>query len=149
MKLELKQIFDIPGESKEFSYEIPLSDYELYGCKPFVRPVVVSGIVANSAGVVTLRYKVDFLLHLPCDRCLDEFEREYHYSFDEVLVLQESSQIDEYIPVPDGVLDLDEQCLADILLSLPSKQLCCEDCSGLCPRCGANLNHGNCQHTPD
>lgn len=149
MKLELKQIFDIPGESRDFSYELSLADYELYGCKPFAGPVAVSGIVANSVGIVTLRYTVEFRLRLPCDRCLDEFEREYRLSFDETLVLEESLTHDEYIPAPGGVLDLDEQCLADILLSLPTKQLCREDCKGLCPQCGANLNHGGCQHTPD
>lgn len=144
MKLELKQIFDIPGESKEISYDLPMAEYELYGVCPFLTPVSVRGKVSNEAGVVYLRYSVSFTLRLPCDRCLEVFDRDYDYSFEEILVLEESPEHDEYIAAPDAVLDLDELCLSDILLSLPSKQLCREDCSGLCPMCGINLNQGNC-----
>lgn len=144
MKLELKQVFDIPGEVLEFSYSLPLEDYELYGVRPFHTPISVSGKAVNEAGVVYLRYSVSFTLRLPCDRCLEVFDRGYRYSFEEILVTEESPEHEDYIAAPDAILDMDELCLSDILLSLPSKQLCREDCKGLCPMCGMNLNEGNC-----
>ena len=34
--------------------------------------------------------------------------------------------------------------MTDLLLALPTKHLCREDCRGLCPHCGKNLNEGLC-----
>ena len=51
---------------------------------------------------------------------------------------------DAYIQVDSGSLDLDELLRADILLELPTKYLCREDCKGLCAVCGKNLNDGPC-----
>ena len=42
--------------------------------------------------------------------------------------------------VKDGLLDLDQLVTSDILLELPIKALCREDCKGLCPQCGLDLN---------
>ena len=44
----------------------------------------------------------------------------------------------------DQVLDLSEAVRQYALLALPMKPLCQEDCAGLCPQCGANLNGGSC-----
>ena len=41
-------------------------------------------------------------------------------------------------------LDLDELIYSDIILLTPTKFLCKEDCKGLCPTCGKNLNEGDC-----
>lgn len=145
--LELKTVFEQPGEVLPVAYEMDLSGYELYGVHPFITPVEIRGRVWNEAGVVTLSYTAAFRLRVPCDRCLEPFERDYSYSFEEILVLEESEEHDEYIAAPGARLDLDELCLSDLLLSLPYKQLCDlgEDCKGLCPRCGANLNHVCCE----
>jgi len=142
--LELKQLFDIPGEELPFSYALDLTGYELYGVRPFAQPVSLTGRVRNAAGVVLLCYEASFTLRMPCDRCLEEFSRDYRLSFEEVLVLAESEEHDDYIVAPDARLDMDELALSDILLSLPYKQLCREDCKGLCPDCGANLNLTRC-----
>lgn len=144
MILECKQLFDIVGESVSIDYAIDLSDYELFLTKPFVTPVVVRGKAVNSAGVVTLEYTAAFTLHLSCDRCLDQYDEEFNYSFVQTLVQSLSTDNDEYIVVPDCKLDLDDLVLSDILLSLPSKLLCSRDCKGLCPECGANLNRTGC-----
>jgi uncharacterized protein len=41
-------------------------------------------------------------------------------------------------------LDLDELAREQLLLALPARQLCREDCKGLCPTCGADLNTQEC-----
>ena len=41
-------------------------------------------------------------------------------------------------------MDVDEQLLEMLMLEFPSKLLCRDDCAGLCPRCGKNLNVENC-----
>ena len=144
MKLNLKEVFDIPGESLDFSYEMPMADYELFGVHPFTAPVKIEGRAFNEAGIPRLVYTAAFVLEVPCDRCLEPFSKEYRLSFDEILTLKESEEQEEYIPAPNGELDMDELCISDILLSLPTKQLCREDCKGLCPTCGVNLNRFVC-----
>ncbi len=49
---------------------------------------------------------------------------------------------------PDEFADLTESLRECIILSFPSNPLCSEDCKGLCPRCGADLNKGPCQCPP-
>ena len=52
---------------------------------------------------------------------------------------------DAYIVIPDGKLDLAQLTWEDLLLFLPSKLLCRDDCKGICPQCGKNLNEGTCE----
>lgn len=142
MKLQLKTIFSIVGESKPFEYEIEpekLSDYSRHS---FASAITVGGTVFNRAGVVTLSYHCSFSMRHVCDRCLCEFVREY--SFDHEHTLVTGSERDDYIVCPGFVLDMDELALSDLLLELPTKILCREDCKGLCFKCGANLNEETC-----
>ena len=92
-----------------------------------------------------LHYTAQFTLSLACDRCLTDFTRDYTLPFSEILVSNGDTNDDEYIAAEDGMLDMDALAVSDILLTLPSKQLCRDDCKGLCPMCGMNLNNGVCQ----
>ena len=51
---------------------------------------------------------------------------------------------DELICISSAQMDLDKLVSDDVFLSLPSKFLCAEDCKGICPTCGMNLNAGPC-----
>ena len=144
MLLDLRSVFETEGSKKEFSEELDEREYELFGTKPFVERISVRGEVTNRAGVVTLSVQVSFPLRVACDRCLEEFTRQYDYTFTHTLVRQLQDEWQDYILVEDGMLDLEELILSDILLELPTKLLCKEDCKGLCPHCGCNLNHQSC-----
>lgn len=146
MVLDLKRIFLNEGESLSFSCEIDLSKLEFDGYYPFEKPVEVFVSVQNSAGVVTFDANVRFDYFHPCDRCMVDVIRNFEYSFRHVLVTKEDDDSDDndYIVLHDYILDLDELIKSDLLLQLPSKILCCEDCRGLCPKCGKNLNVDTC-----
>ena len=60
------------------------------------------------------------------------------------MVLSVNRDNDEYIVAQDAQLDVDEVALTDLLLQLPTKLLCREDCKGLCMHCGCNLNTSSC-----
>ena len=87
-----------------------------------------------------------YTLTMPCDRCFETVSRTFTPCFSHTLVQELSSQEEDgdWILVPDGKLDLDGLLQEDILLDLPVKFLCREDCKGLCPTCGQNLNEGSC-----
>ena len=61
----------------------------------------------------------------------------------EVLGLDEDA-LDDYAIVEDGFLDMDEQLIELLELEFPRKILCRPDCRGLCPKCGRDLNTGDC-----
>ena len=146
MLLQLKELFEIEGQKKDFSCEITANELAYLKAYSFSEPIRISGVVENRTGVVYADYECEFVLNETCDRCLKEFKREYNYRFSHILVRSINSESDEYIVCRDNALDLNELAVSDILLSLPSKILCREDCRGLCFVCGADLNEGDCEH---
>lgn len=145
MELQLKQLFDIVGERKEISYDIPLEELEGYKAVSFKTPVSINGEVENRAGIVTLKFHLSFVLNHVCDRCLKKFEQEYKFNFEHTLVQSSKNDDNEHIVCENMILDLNELAISDLLLQLPSKILCKEDCKGLCFICGQNLNEASCE----
>lgn len=144
MIINLKQLFNIVGESVNIDRSIPKDELSsIRGCD-FSSPVYVKGRLLNRAGVVYLEYSVDFTLLISCDRCLREFERDYHFNFDHIVVQSLNSDNDDYIVADGESIDLNEIAVTDLLLQLPSKFLCKEDCKGLCMVCGCDLNESEC-----
>ncbi|MBW7573980.1 YceD family protein [Caproiciproducens faecalis] len=145
MLLDLKKIFSDSDESCSFDYLLDLSSTDINGYHPFASPVKVQGTVKSQDSFAQLNAEVSFEFSIPCDRCMKQINKCYHYSFSHTLVLSLENEDDvSYVEVPNYQLDLDELIRADILLELPSKYLCSDDCKGLCPSCGKNLNDGTC-----
>lgn len=144
MKINLKQLFNIVGESKKFEYSIEaneLSDIKGYD---FSSPVEINGRIFNKAGIVYLEYSIDFSLLITCDRCLKELVRTYHFDCDHIVVPSVSDDNDEYIVADSESIELNEIAVTDLLLQLPTKNLCKDDCKGLCMICGCDLNESEC-----
>lgn len=145
MLLELKKVFLDENECVSAEYNLDLHDFDFNGTKPFVAPVRVKAKAENEAGVVGISITAEFEYNAPCDRCGEEVVTSFSYSFEHTLVQSLSGENDgDYIETPDFQLDLDELVTSDIILELPSKYLCSDDCRGLCPKCGRNLNKGDC-----
>ena len=58
--------------------------------------------------------------------------------------VMEEEDADLYIVLENASLDVEALAAEDLMLDMPSKFLCQEDCKGLCPTCGKNLNDGPC-----
>ena len=145
MKLNIRQVFNIVGEKKTIDFKIQHDELEDIRTFKFSTPVSVVGEVYNRAGIVNLAFNVKFTLSLVCDRCLDEFEREFSYDFEHTVVKSlNNNQNDDYIVADGDFIDITPIAISDLLLQLPTKILCKEDCKGLCQRCGNNFNHGEC-----
>ena len=87
------------------------------------------------------------VLDIPCDRCLEPVEMNIDFNVDDVIEFNKTDSDEEqeekdYI---DGYnLDVDRLIFGELLVSIPGKILCREDCKGLCPVCGTNLNVAEC-----
>ena len=145
MVFQLKQLFHREGDVLPVDYEIPPQALSQIRGYRFDQPVHVTGAFRNRAGIVTLELTVSCMLTAECDRCLELFHRPYSFSFTHTVVLSVNRDNDEYIVAQDAQLDVDEVALTDLLLQLPTKLLCREDCRGLCPGCGVNLNYEVCR----
>lgn len=147
MILQLREIFQIDGMHLPVSYEITPEELSEVRGYTFAAPVAVSGEFYNRAGIVTLKYTVSCTLDVVCDRCLTELKRDYSYDFSHTVVpsLQSEGDIyDTYLVAQHDSIDMNETAISDLLLMLPTKMLCREDCKGLCDICGCNLNERTC-----
>ena len=154
MLLGLSKIIDCPGASVPFSVSVDLSDL-LYGeSYPVSEPVLASGVVRNTAGVLVMTGSLHTTIHGVCDRCASDFDRYVEFPLDVVLVteLTNEENEDEWVfPLEGDSADLEDIVRTVFVLNLDSKLLCKEDCKGMCCRCGKNLNDGpcNCQKELD
>jgi len=118
-------------------------------------PISASIVVFRQNKEVDVRGTLSFVLCLECSRCLERFtlsvEEEvtgfYRVPEGEVKgeeVVLEEEELD--ILVYDGeVVDLTGLFRDTVILAVPLKPLCREDCKGLCPYCGVNRNKEQCK----
>lgn len=145
MLLDLKSILNRSGEQLPFSFEMDLSDLEFAGRHPVSRPVSVRGCVRNSADVLELELTAETVLDAVCDRCGKPFSLPKQVPFRCILAEEvQNDADDEIVLLENGKADVGELARAAFILEMDTKTLCSEDCKGLCPRCGADLNLGPC-----
>ena len=127
-------------------------DFAVDGAELDFPEAVVVGVIAGKLTLLRLEESVAVSavltaeVNLICDRCLDnfdtkvdfEFEREYVY--DRKAESEDGLYVDKYMNIDLAVPIYDE-----LLLAIPTKNLCKEKCLGICPSCGHNLNHEECE----
>ena len=147
MLLDLSAILDCPGASLPFSTGVDLSDLQYGQSFPVSEPVLASGTVRNTAGVLVMTGRIQTTIHGVCDRCASDFDQEVSFPIDVVLVseLSDEENEDEWVfPLVGDSADLEDIVRTVFVLNMDSKLLCREDCKGICCRCGKNLNDGPC-----
>lgn len=140
-----------PAWFKEIALERPL------GFAPS-GPVEVQGELTKTGQGIIFRGRVRGKIKLECGRCLEPFLK----SLDEPVGLEwrlisaqpkpSDKEKDSGLQVEDletglvqeGVLDLSERILEEVILAIPIKPLCRESCLGLCPVCGEDRNVNPC-----
>ncbi|TLM67877.1 MAG: DUF177 domain-containing protein [Deltaproteobacteria bacterium] len=122
------------------------------------RSAVSAELVAALAGsLVEVEGRLACVVVTPCSRCLQPVEQKIDLqvtlSFSRQSPLQPSSGGDVeltedevgLIPFDGDVIDLRPALEQELLMALPQHPLCAEECAGLCPVCGADLNRDPCQ----
>jgi len=119
-----------------------------------VAPVALDFDIHKDKEKFRLEGRVRTELELPCSRCLEPFRLPVDAAFDlrflpatAMATEQERELQDEDVETSyyrNDQIDLNELMREQFYLALPMKPLCGEDCKGLCPQCGTNLNTGTC-----
>ncbi len=112
--------------------------------------IVFSGEVFKVDESVVMNGKIEYTLAGECARCLKPFDKTIETNFEAVLLQQLDETVEDEsdeirLKITDGCVDLEEIIKQMIYLSLPMKSLCKEDCKGICPNCGVNLNYEECK----
>lgn len=151
MQIDFTNLFNSDSEVVNIDYNIKFDDFQYSTYQPLKNGADVKGKAYCRADVVYMDLSISFDFFGVCDRCAEDFERKYSFDLNKIVVqrLENENDSDEYIVVENNVLDLDDLVYQEIQLFLPQKLLCKEDCKGICPKCGKNLNSGDCDCKAD
>jgi uncharacterized protein len=145
MKISVK---DLSEGIHEFSDQLSHDDLKLIEAEKYPDPLYIDIFIDRIEQVFRFKIKVKTKACYKCDRCLDDFYFNFEEETEQIYQLGHSDldEDDEIIVLPDNTLEIDiTSAIQDIfLMSRPLKQLCKDDCKGLCVSCGANLNHEQC-----
>lgn len=145
MKIELKTLFDKPDTEK--TLELPFEKDE------------VNGFQVEDGGMTRLlwaaedrdRYRLSgsglVTLLIPCARCLSPVKTAVPFEFSYECSRDNGTDEDgEQLPflLDEETIDTDLLISSELTQAMPMRVLCREDCKGVCPRCGKDLNEGNC-----
>lgn len=146
MKIDLTNLLNGNVSFKSIDYTLDLNNLIYSTYNPIKDGVSVKGSVYSKADVLYLDINISFIFYGFCDRCAEDVKKTFDFNVKRIIVeeLQNENDDDDYIIVKNRELDLDALVEEEVILSLPNKILCKEDCKGLCHQCGTNLNVNKC-----
>lgn len=150
MKINVLSLEDKLGEELPFEFETNAEELDAVAdTYSFEGAITVKGVYVNTGRCYRFSGEISCTKSFVCDRCLEPSTLEQQHEFNEEFQRGsepanggEKAKIVNYF---DGdVIDL-APVIRDVLLSdQPLNNICNADCRGLCLKCGANLNHGDC-----
>jgi uncharacterized protein len=130
---DLKEI----GSRKQVSLELEFHNLEFVNREIEIKdPIKLELEVFNTRDSFVVEGKLKANLILSCSRCLQKYSSPVELDISEDVLKSKMEDEEE--------LYLDEIIVDNIILSLPMKPLCSDDCKGICPECGQDLNEGEC-----
>ncbi len=153
MFIEVSEIRNCPGEKFHFNLTERVEPITLGTDQiRFDNPLEITLDVFNTGKSLVLNGRIRGDAELVCSRCLEEYPFHLDTSFEEqfchvsdVRLLEDEGQKTEEMHIYDGNrIKLDDIITENIVLGIPMKLVCRENCRGLCAVCGANLNKDEC-----
>jgi uncharacterized protein len=125
----------------------PLTEFDIR--VDIVEPLVAELFIVPQSEGLLLQGQLQGRIALICDRCAESMAHEVQARFDVFEALpgndEQEENADRFRQGRQGLeLDLAAVLWEQFVLGLPIKPLCAEDCRGICPQCGMNLNKGDC-----
>jgi len=160
-------VINIPEDGLEIHFEKEENWHrrllgEKKGMDFSLKPTSVDGLATRVGVTVTLGLKVQTSIDIQCGRCLEPLiipvNSEFKYTLTPAPEEIKEAEIELFPDIVDDVnlgyyqeddIDLDPIVLEQIVLQIPIKPLCREECRGLCPQCGADLNVESCDCRAD
>lgn len=140
------------GLKKKVSLELDFNEIEGY---KILSPVLVDVEIENVGMGFTVKGSFEVMVELQCRRCLTHFPYKLVQEIDEIYTTKREEILPKKLLNKDELstflfngeeINIKEAIRQNIIVSIPPYPLCKEDCKGLCPICGKNLNEGECEH---
>ena len=145
MSIDLRRLIRTPGARLPFRCELGGERLSFPAVVSYIEPPVGEGEISNSADLLTLKGSIRARMRCVCDRCAREFDKAVDLPLDVRLAAElEDEEDPDYYLLRGDELDLDDLLESAFILGMDTQILCRDDCKGLCPRCGADLNEGPC-----
>ena len=151
MLINLTELFSREGKEKTYTCSIDMDTLTTTKeAFPIVSKEPVSLRIQNLGNrKLLLTGSAELTLQIPCSRCHEPVDCPFSLDLEDELDLERTEEeraedLDEQPYVSGYTLDVDRLLSNELLLNLPMKVLCREDCKGICNRCGANLNYSTC-----
>jgi uncharacterized protein len=131
-------------------YEFRESVKNLELGRPFIGDLTAEVRLSKSHSEIILDVDVKVKSEFECDRCTKTFIHELNPVYRIVYIFgNEPENIGDanlvYIHPDKDKINIAPEIRDYSLLTVPMKRLCSEDCKGLCPGCGKDLNEGDCE----
>jgi uncharacterized protein len=152
--VDLGEMLHSPGMRSPMDVNIPCTEELELGC---TSPIIGQVVFTNTGNLLVIQGQLRVTLKTECPRCLGDVETDVEAPVDEEFTVTESvvtSRADDDETMADPtfralfpeshILDLSELARQSVVLATPMLPVCREDCGGLCPECGANLNETQC-----
>lgn len=152
MIVDLTGFLDDGEITKVIQGEIDTSSIDFSAIEvKIVSPIKFDGIVYRVSDNYALDLKITYSIKTDCDRCLKSLEREVETrlfgklvdNHDESLI--DNEDFEELIYLDKKRIDLSDHIVEQVITSIPMKNLCEDDCKGLCHICGVDFNIETCQ----
>ena len=153
-------LLSVSDEPLPFNFKIAANqiDLDTEGVQ-IIGDIEVIGELRKNAAKTDVRGSIKAPVEIECTRCLTPVKRELDIVFDVDFIDRElfpdskethleSSDLETDV-IDGNELDLTQVAREQILLNLPEQVLCREDCKGICPTCGNDLNEGDCTCSDD
>jgi uncharacterized protein len=147
-------IHELEKDALEFEEVIPPGRINYGSEVRQVEPMEIAGAAELLGDEIHITGSLNTAVETTCDRCLETSQRPMELEFDLFYRPMKTIAHEEEIEIKPsemeigfyegGGLELDDVLREQVLLALPMKRVCREDCKGLCPQCGKNLNQGPC-----
>ena len=144
--LDVSQPLKLPGQLFPFSTSVAVEGVDVFGETVRFSPAELSGTLLGAGETVTVRAALRCTATMACARCLRPVEVPLALEMDERFSRRRGEAEDEgpARAIEESRIDLTD-CVRELLvLELPMRAVCSQDCKGLCPVCGADLNHVRC-----
>ncbi len=148
VEIDISSLKRSPGEVKKLTMAVDmppvLTEAEQI---EFDGPVKLDLVLTNVKDTISVAGDVNANLRLSCGSCLDFFIMPVRAEVAETYYNQGQAEItpgEDWLPYTGDVLDLTPEVLKSIMVELPMRLVCRDDCKGLCPACGKNRNREEC-----
>lgn len=146
MLLEINKFLSSDDVSLKVNESFTIDDEEFLKETRLDKNVLITGEIYKIKDSLTFSGKLEYVITVECARCLKEFDKKIETKFLADLVEEEDMESDNLqMVITDGTIKMDQAIKQLIYLSMPMKSLCRDDCKGICPNCGVNLNEETCQ----